>query len=61
MSFWRHVANWARPIFGVQSNFKDISKEEREERDKSNAAEYKKRRLRYLLMITISHFKYFLH
>ena len=40
------LAQWARPIFGVQTNFKDISKEEREERDKFNAAEYKKRRLR---------------
>ncbi|XP_065056121.1 IWS1-like protein isoform X2 [Rhopilema esculentum] len=39
------VAQWARPIFGVQTNFKDVSREEREERDKINAVEYKKRRL----------------
>jgi len=39
------VSQWARLVFGVQTTFKDISKEEREERDKCNAAEYKKRRL----------------
>eukprot|EP00794_Sanderia_malayensis_P010728 gene10728-11876_t len=38
------VAQWARPIFGVQTNFKDMSKEEREERDRLNVPTYKKRR-----------------
>jgi len=35
--------DWARPIFGVTSNFKSLSREEREERDYQNMS--KKRRL----------------
>jgi len=37
------VDEWARPIFGVTSNFKSMSREEREERDYQNMS--KRRRL----------------
>lgn len=37
------INDWARPIFGVTSNFKSLSREEREERDYQNMS--KKRRL----------------
>lgn len=37
------VNDWARPIFGVTSNFKSLSREEREQRDYQNMS--KKRRL----------------
>ena len=42
------VDDWARPIFGVTSNFKSLSREEREERDYQNMS--KKRRLRYSIV-----------
>lgn len=39
------ISSWARPIFNVSSNFQDMSREEREHRDKSNLPEIKRRRL----------------
>jgi len=38
------IRNWSGPIFSVNTNFKDMSKEEREERDKMSISE-KRRRL----------------
>jgi len=40
------LGNWARPIFNVSTNFQDMSREERENRDKATLPETKKRRLR---------------
>ena len=37
---------WARPIFGLASDFKSLGRDEREERDYANLSQAKKRRLR---------------
>lgn len=39
------ISNWARPIFNVSTNFNDMSREDRENRDKATLPEAKKRRL----------------
>lgn len=39
------ISNWARPIFNVSTNFHEMSREERENRDKMNIPESKRRRL----------------
>eukprot|EP00111_Clytia_hemisphaerica_P000857 TCONS_00002513-protein len=39
------ISNWARPIFNVSTNMSDMSREERESRDKATLPETKKRRL----------------
>ena len=37
---------WARPIFGLDSDFKSLGRDEREERDYANLSQAAKRRLR---------------
>ena len=39
--------NWARPIFNVSTDMSELSREERENRDKATLPESKKRRLRF--------------
>ena len=39
---------WARPIFGLASDFKSLGRDEREERDYANLSQATKRRLRYV-------------
>jgi len=39
------ISHWARPIFNVSTNFHEMSREERENRDKANIPETKRRRL----------------
>ena len=40
------ISNWARPIFNVSTDMSELSREERESRDKATLPETKKRRLR---------------
>ena len=41
-----YTDEWARPIFGLASDFKSLGRDEREERDYANLSQANKRRLR---------------
>ena len=44
---------WARPIFGLASDFKSLGRDEREERDYANLSQATKRRLRYTSYVCV--------
>ena len=41
-----YTDEWARPIFGLASDFKSLGRDEREERDYANLSQANKRKLR---------------
>ena len=40
-----HLDEWARPIFGVKSDMKDLDRDKREERDYAHLSQAARRRL----------------
>ena len=50
-----YTDEWARPIFGLASDFKSLGRDEREERDYANLSQAVKRRLRYNINCMIIH------
>ncbi len=43
VSFCLFLDNWSRPIFNLDSNFKQLSKEERQQRDMENVHSVQRR------------------